>query len=187
MVTPSKPRGPKPVPDEYLFGVISPDVRGRWPDENLNLTPWVIENLDQLSTLLGMELEFVDREVPLGRFRADIVARDEFGRTVVIENQFGPSDHKHFGQIVLYACEARADVVVWLIAGTCKPRVMTPFRSQHRHALNRLNSVFAGATDFFGVQLTLESDPQPASAPTLPISPRLSIVVSVNRRPTQQS
>ena len=135
----------------------------------------------------GCSWSFVDREVSLGRFRADIVARDVLGRTVVIENQFGPSDHKHFGQIVLYACEARADVVAWLVARTCKPRVMTPFRSQHRKALQRLNSVFAGATDFFGVQLTLESDPQPAGAPTLPILPRLSVAVSANHRPTQQS
>jgi hypothetical protein len=48
---------------------------------------------------------------------ADIVARDGAGRLVIIENQFGPTDHGHFGQVVLYACEARADVVVWLAAG----------------------------------------------------------------------
>lgn len=78
----------------------------------------MIDHLSDLSSHLGMSLEFVGREVPIGRFCADIEARDADGRKVLIENQFGPTDHEHFGQLVMYACESRADVVVWLAAGS---------------------------------------------------------------------
>lgn len=63
-----------------------------------------------------MTLEPTGTEVAVGTFRTDITARDGSGRPVIIENQLGPSDHVHFGQVVLYALESKANVVVWLVA-----------------------------------------------------------------------
>ena len=48
----------------------------------------------------------VEREAQIGALRAGILAIDDRGRKVIIENQFGPTDHMHFGQIVLYGLEA---------------------------------------------------------------------------------
>jgi hypothetical protein len=151
-------------------------ARGMWPDEVRDLTPWVIANLDALGEKIGMTLEYVGREVPVGGFRADIVARDGAGRTVIIENQFGPTDHEHFGQVVLYACEARADVVVWLAAGGSWG-VPQAVRLEHRRALARLNEVFAGQIAFFGVEVEIRSDDQPFGEPDGPAVPRLDVVV----------
>ncbi|SRR5712691_4692100 len=146
-------------------------VRSTWPDEARDLTPWVIDRLAELGEKLGLTLKYIDREVRLGDFRADIVAEDDAGRMVVIENQFGPSDHGHFGQLVLYACEAQADVAVWLVAD--------PFgiRTEHCAALRRLNKVFADQIDFYGVQLEVSSEPVPLGKPAGPVLPRLNVFV----------
>ncbi|MFI7694217.1 hypothetical protein ACIBQ6_34500 [Nonomuraea sp. NPDC049655] len=153
------------------------DVRNTWPDEDRDLTPWVIDNLPLLGQKLGRSLEFVASEVLIGRFRADIVARDDAGKTVIIENQFGPSDHGHFGQIVLYACEYQADAIVWVSAGASWA-VPYPLRPEHRRgALQRLNEQFAGTIDFFGVELQVQSEPQPIGEPTGSMLPRLDVVV----------
>jgi hypothetical protein len=150
------------------------DARKRFPNEALHLTPWVISNLDMLGDALGMRLEFVAREVRLGTFRADIFARDAADRKVVIENQLGPSDHKHFGQIVLYALESHADVVVWLSTGSTL-RTWNPLRLEHRRALEQLNEVFTGRTSFYGVELWFSSEPGDTSGPLLP---RLQVVAA---------
>jgi hypothetical protein len=111
---------PDSEPDEFglnsveLFAYHSP--RFLWPNEVRDLTPWVLENLDELGRELGMTLERTGTEVAVGTFRADIAAKDGSGRSVIIENQVGPSDHVHFGQVVLYALESRAHVIIWLVA-----------------------------------------------------------------------
>src|SRR5258708_24688241 len=87
-------------------------ARRRWPSEIRDLTPWVLEHLGDLGRELGMELEPTGTEVAVGTFRADIGAKDGSGRLVIIENQLGPSDHGHFGQVVLYALESKADVII---------------------------------------------------------------------------
>jgi hypothetical protein len=55
-----------------------------------------------------MITRLVEREAQIGALRADILAIDDRGRKVIIENQFGPTDHMRFGQIVLYGLEACA-------------------------------------------------------------------------------
>jgi hypothetical protein len=157
------------------FSVIGP-ARGMWPDEVRDLTRWVIDNLAVLGGELGLSLVYVDREVALGGFRADIEARDGDGRRVIIENQFGPTDHRHFGQVVVYACEARADVVVWLAADELRARIPA-FREEHCRALARLNEVFAGKVAFFGVEVGVRSDPHETGEQWGPLLPRLNVVV----------
>ncbi len=94
----------------------------------------------------------------------------------MIENQFGPSDHGHFGQLVLYACEARADVAVWLVTEAHRWSISGGIRPEHRAAMRRLNEVFAGQIAFYGVELEVSSDPLPIGQPEGPVLPRLSVV-----------
>ncbi|MGO8884932.1 MAG: hypothetical protein ACLPUO_07925 [Streptosporangiaceae bacterium] len=105
------------------------------------------------------------------------MAQDDRGRKVVIENQFGPTDHGHFGQVVLYACEARADVLVWLATDAHRRFIPHGARPEHRRALARLNQVFAGQTELFGVELAVESESLPIGEPPGPPMPRLRVVV----------
>jgi hypothetical protein len=133
-----------PAPVGFLF---RPD--SIWPSEVRDMTPWVVENLDLIGAELGLRLAHVACEAPLGDFRADILATDDTGRTVVIENQFGPTDHEHFAKVVLYACEAQASVVIWISAGE---RWRIPaVRSEHQRALTKLNEAFVGKIEFYAV------------------------------------
>jgi hypothetical protein len=147
-------------------------ARSIWPNEVRDFAPWLIENLDHLAEALGMRLRVEGREVAVGSFRADIAAIDDAGRKVIIEVQFGPSDHQHLGQVVVYACEAQADVVVWVVGDELNWRTAA-FRPEHRRSLTRLNEVFAGQIEFFGVVVTNATEPGPAG----PLLPRVAVVV----------
>lgn len=119
------------------------DPRTVWPHEAHDFTPWLSEHLDDLGEALGLELEAIETESAVGRYSADILAKDlGTGRTAVIENQLEPTDHVHLGQIITYAAGLDANVVIW---------VCRELREEHRQALDWLNSGHGTSTDFFGV------------------------------------
>lgn len=104
-----------PVQTE-TFGRLEPaKVRDYWVDEARDFTPWLAreENLSLLADTLGLSLELVGTEQRVGPFKADIVARDG-ENTVIIENQLDPTDHKHLGQLMVYAAGRSATTVVWV-------------------------------------------------------------------------
>src|SRR5437868_9331741 len=114
------------------FGKISAvSIRDVWPSEAADFTPWLAANLDLLSEKLGMELVNEATEVPAGDFSADIIAEDiSTNRKVVIENQYGSTDHKHLGQVITYSSALGASVVVW---------IAEKIRPEHKAALDFLN------------------------------------------------
>ena len=62
-------------------------VRTMWPDEAQDFTPWLAGNLYLLGNELGMNLEVVQGESPVGPFSLDIMAREgDEGVIVAIEN-----------------------------------------------------------------------------------------------------
>ena len=83
-----------------LGELVTVPLREGWPHVSQHFTPWLVENLDRLSRALGLGLEFRAKEHPVGRFYLDILAIDGAGRTVAIENQFGPTDHDHLGKLL---------------------------------------------------------------------------------------
>ena len=87
-----------------------------WANEPQVFTPWLSENLDLVADTLELEeLELKGTEVPAGDFRLDILAEDETGNPVIIENQFGATDHRHLGQLISYvASQAGKATVVWV-------------------------------------------------------------------------
>jgi hypothetical protein len=152
-------------------------ARSKWPDEVRDLTPWVVSNLGDLGKKLGLRLELVGLEMRVGTFRVDIAARDAAGRLVIIENQLGTSDHGHLGQILLYACEAKADVVIWLVANDVRRFVGGGIRPEHERALARLNEVFAGTIEFYGVEVALVSPPRRLGEGFGPLLPHMHVVI----------
>lgn len=90
-------------------------LRRYWQDEARDFTPWLAseENLTLLGETIGMNLELVAVEQYIGPFRADIIAKDE-ETDVIIENQLDATDHKHLGQLMVYAANRGAGVIVWI-------------------------------------------------------------------------
>lgn len=127
-----------------LGTLVRQDLRKVWPSEPAHFTKWLADHLDQLGAELGLELELIRTESGVGDFSVDILARDlaQKDRTVVIENQLTPTDHKHLGQAITYAAGEDASAVVW---------VCPEIREEHRAAIDWLNRGLAGKTDFYAV------------------------------------
>ena len=123
------------------------DIREVWPNEAADFTPWLADNLATLGKALGLDLELQTQEAPVGGYSLDILARDvQSGRPVVIENQLGPTDHAHLGQLLTYAAGFDANVIVW---------IAKEFRDEHRQALDLLNHRTGEESEFFGVEVEL--------------------------------
>jgi hypothetical protein len=66
--------------------------------EAYDFTQWLQENIDVLNAALDLNLVNLDREQAAGSFSIDLVAEDEGGGTVIIENQPEKSNHYHLGK-----------------------------------------------------------------------------------------
>lgn len=121
-------------------------LREVWAHEALDFTQWLAkpENLDQLGEALGIELYDAETEVSVGRFFVDILATDDSGRKVVIENQLAATDHDHLGKTITYAAGLGAQVIVW-IAETAK--------EEHQQAVEWLNENTTSDVHIFLVQI----------------------------------
>lgn len=87
--------------------------RDVWPHEAHDSTPWLLQNVDVLSQLLGMDLVLEVAEHPVGGFSLDLLGRDLSDDSVVIvENQLDSSDHGHLGQILTYAAGTNPTTIV---------------------------------------------------------------------------
>jgi hypothetical protein len=60
-----------------------------------HLTTWLEENVDVLNEVLDLNLTSIERERAAGSFSVDVVAEDDSGNTVAVENQLERSNHDH--------------------------------------------------------------------------------------------
>ena len=85
------------------------------------------------------------KEVFVGAYRCDLVAKDETtGTKVIIENQLEVSNHDHLGKIITYASGLDAKVIVWIV---------TQAREEHRSANEWLNNNTGNDIGFFLIEL----------------------------------
>ncbi len=131
----------------------SVDLRQVWQNEASDFSPWLAKNLDSLGEALGMEIdtEDVDTEVSVGKYSADILCRDSSDSSrIVIENQFGGTDHNHLGKLLTYASALDSDPpvrsVIW---------ISESFNDEHRSTLDWLNRISHDELRFFGVTIEL--------------------------------
>jgi hypothetical protein len=119
-----------------------------WRHEELEFTPWLAsdENISRLADAIGLELQVEGIEVPVGPFTADILAKDPAGGYVVIENQFGKTDHDHFGKLLTYAATLGATAIVW---------IAERFTDEHRKAIEWLNEHTTDELSLFAVEAEL--------------------------------
>jgi len=121
--------------------VLNPRVA--WPNEARDFTPWLASHITSLGDVLDMQLELTATETRVGDFSLDILAKDlNSDRQVIIENQFGSTNHDHLGKLLTYAAGLDATAVVWLAE---------EIREEHREALEWLNRRTDADTHFFAV------------------------------------
>jgi hypothetical protein len=122
-----------------------------WNNEE-DFSTWLArkENISKLGETLGLDLKTQELEARVGPYRADILCQTVQSRKqVVIENQIEETDHKHLGQVLLYAAGRKASFVVW---------IAPKFTKEHRAALDWLNEKFeklGGDPALFGVEIEL--------------------------------
>ena len=130
-------------------------LRNVWKHEAHDFTKWLEENIDVLSDAIGHDIEHVEREKKTeSAFSVDLVAEDNDGSSIIIENQLGKSDHDHLGKLITYLTAMQARVAVWIVADP---------RPEHVAALNWLNE--SASADFYLLKIEAirieESPPAP--------------------------
>ena len=127
------------------FGRIeSVSLRDVWALEAEDFTPWLADNLHYVSNAIGIPLELQRTEASVGRFSADILARDPDGNGALIENQLGWSDHTHLGQILTYLAGLEARTVIWVARG---------FTKEHLSSVRWLNENTVQDFSFFAIRV----------------------------------
>lgn len=112
-------------------------LREVWAHEAYDFTAWLEENLDVLNDAVDLNLADASREQAAGSFSIDLLAEDEAGNRVVIENQLEKSNHDHLGKVITYLAAMEARAAVWIVS---EPR------PEHIQAVGWLNG---SSADFY--------------------------------------
>lgn len=137
-------------------------IRTVWPHEERDFSRWLSENLDVLDDVLDFSLTEATREQAAGDFSVDLVAQDEDGNRVIIENQFGRSNHDHLGKVVTYASALDAKRAIWIVGDA---------RAEHIQAITTLNESKARAFYLVKLEAIKIGDSLPAALFTLIVGP----------------
>lgn len=130
-----------------LSKIESVPLRTVWRHEASHFTPWLSENISEIADAIGMELEVIDIEVPVGPYYADILAKDAgTGDYVVIENQLEKTNHDHLGKCITYASVLDAKTIVW---------IASEITDEHKKAMDWLNDHTSDELAFYAIKLEL--------------------------------
>lgn len=91
-------------------------LREVWKHEAYDFTQWLQNNLDILNDVLDFNLVSADRERAAGAFSIDLVAEEENGGVVIIENQLEKSNHDHLGKLITYLSAMGAKAALWIVS-----------------------------------------------------------------------
>jgi hypothetical protein len=117
-------------------------LRTVWNHEAYDFTKWLQNNVDVLNEALNITLVNVEREQAAGSFSIDLVAEDDNGGKVIIENQLEKSNHDHLGKLITYLTALNARAAIWIVADP---------RPEHVAAISWLNDSSSAA--FYLVKL----------------------------------
>ena len=105
-------------------------LRNIWKHEAKDFTSWLQNNIDVLNQVIDFQLSNVEREQSTGNFNVDLVAEDDDGNPVIIENQLEKSNHDHLGKVITYLASIGASKAIWIVS---EPR------QEHIKAISWLN------------------------------------------------
>lgn len=137
-------------------------LRQVWGHEAYDFTRWLQDNIDVLNATIDLNLVNVERERAAGPFSVDLVAEDEGGGKVIIENQLEKSNHDHLGKLLTYFTAFEARAAVWIVA---EPR------PEHVAVIAWLNDSSSGRFYLVKVEAIRIGDSAPAPLLTLILGP----------------
>jgi len=137
-------------------------LREVWPHEARDFTNWLQDSLDVLNDVIGLELVNAESEQAAGAFSVDLIAEDQSGTPVIIENQLEKSDHDHLGKVITYLSAIGANTAIWIVA---EPR------PEHIGAISWLNESSSGFFYLVKVEAVRIGGSEPAPLLTLIVGP----------------
>lgn len=138
------------------------DLREIWKHEAQGFTRWLQENIDILNGVMGLSLSSAEREKPVGSFNVDLVAEDDKGNPVIIENQLEKSDHGHLGKLITYLTAIDAKTAVWIVKDP---------RPEHIKAISWLNESLSARFYLIKIEGIKIGNSEPAPLLTLIVGP----------------
>lgn len=137
-------------------------LREVWKHEARDFTKWLQDNIDILNEVLDLSLSSAESERSAGDFSVDLVAEDESGNPVIIENQLEKSNHDHLGKLITYLVAIGARTAIWIVANP---------RPEHISAISWLNETSAADFYLLKVEAIQIGESQPAPLLTLIVGP----------------
>jgi hypothetical protein len=163
-------KGSKPPPTKLPVSRRSQvqNIKTLWQQET-HFSDWLAtqDGIDLLTQDLGIAIENPRREGKGANFSCDIVANivgDE-SHIVVIENQFGRTDHNHLAKLLTYAAVHKAVVGIWIAEEAA---------DDHRQVIDWLNENTPNTVSLYLAELkAFTIGPSPAA-------PQLDVVCRPN-------
>jgi hypothetical protein len=151
------------------------DVRTVWGKE-ADFSDWLVtaDGIALLAQDLGVEIEEPSRESRPGDFPCDIVANllgDE-SHVVVIENQFGETNHDHLGKFLTYASVHKAMTGIWIAEQAA---------DDHRQVIDWLNENTPATVNLYLAELRVFRIGQSPAAPQLDMVCRPNVSQKIAR------
>lgn len=143
-------------------------LREVWPLET-SFSDWLVSEagLSLIAEDIGIEVEDPRRECRPGDFRCDVVghALGDENHVIVIENQYGKTDHDHLGKMLTYAAVHAATTGIWLTERVSE---------DHRQVIDWLNNITPPNVNFFLAEI------KAYRIDDSPVAPQLDVVCRPN-------
>ena len=137
-------------------------LREVWKHEALDFTTWMLENIEVVGDIINLNLSNAEREKSAGSFNVDLVAEDDMGGLIIIENQLDKSNHDHLGKLITYLTSLEAKTAIWIVADP---------RPEHVRAISWLNESSSASFYLLKVEAISIGDSPPAPLLTLIVGP----------------
>ncbi len=138
------------------------NLRDVWKHEAFDLTTWLQENIDVLNEAIGLNISNPENEQSAGSFKVDILAEDDSGNPVIIENQLEKSDHDHLGKLITYLVALEAKTAIWIVSDP---------RPEHLASISWLNESSSANFYLLKLEAIKIDDSPPAPLLTLIVGP----------------
>lgn len=120
-------------------------LRKIFPNEARDFTPWLEQHVDILDEIFEKNVVPYKREQKIGSLYVDLLLTDNSTKSelYIIENQYGMSDHDHFGKCLTYSYLLHPKKTVW---------IAEEFTKEHENILSQVN------IDLIQVQFQIETN-----------------------------